>query len=278
MTTTTLTATQLVRDRFNRVAHSYADAAVLSQSLAEQIHDRLQFIKLEPARILDLGSGPGTLTPVLKTLYSEATVYALDVAEKMLLDIPNAICADAACIPLANHSIDFCCMNLLLPFLSDRKIIFQEVKRILKPGGLLLFTTLGPDTLKELRTCFKAVDNQPHTFPFTDMHDIGDELMSLRFEDPVVDMQTQTLAYKDLHTLHRDLKQSGASFPDASSSLNKAEYQQLLAAFDAQREEGYVPMTAEIIFGHAWRAPLQVDNTADASGEVHISLDQIQRR
>ena len=261
---------QLVRKGFNRCATSYDNAAVLSKVVAEHLLDRLSFIKLNPETILDLGAGTGVLTRQLKARYPSANVIAVDVAEKALALNSNGVCSDVVKLPFKNNSVALCCLNLVLPWVTDRVAVFQEVKRVLKPQGLLMFSTLGPDTLCELKAIFPE-----GVHDFVDMHDVGDELLSVKFQDPVMDRQTLSLAYPDFKTLRRDLKQSGSQNIRGDRNpayLGKTDYQAIVTTFEGKQIDGHTMVTAEVLFGHAWRPPLQADQTVNEAGEVSIPI------
>jgi malonyl-CoA O-methyltransferase len=166
--------------------------------------------------------------------------------------------------------------NLTLQWCGDLQQTFAEFRRVLKPGGLLLFTTLGPDTLKELRESWRQVDGAVHVNEFIDMHDIGDALVQTKFGDPVMDMEYLTLTYTDSLDLMRDLKVLGAHNvnPGRSSGLTgKGRIKAVQAAYEQFRNDGVLPATYEVIYGHAWRPEQDVQMTK--GGTVHIPIDQL---
>jgi malonyl-CoA O-methyltransferase len=120
------------------------------------------------------------------------------------------LCADAEALPLADDSVDLVFSNATLQWVNDLDASFARALRVLRPGGLLMFSSFGPDTLKELRAAWAAVDDGAHVSPFLDMHDVGDALVRARFADPVMDVERMTLTYDHLRDLMRDLKQLGA--------------------------------------------------------------------
>ena len=192
--------------------------------MAERLLERLDYVRLQPQLILDLGSGTGFCTAALSRRYKKARVMALDIAPSMLQQARNKlsrmekffnnrqrfVCADADYLPLKDQSVDLVVSNLTLQWCPDLDQTFAEIRRVLKPDGLFMFSTLGPDTLKELRRSWQSVDANIHVHTFIDMHDVGDALLRTQFADPVMDMETITMTYKDARTLMHDLKSLGA--------------------------------------------------------------------
>lgn len=284
---------RLVRESFDRAAPGYDDVALLQQTIAQRLLERLDLIKLQPQRILDVGAGTGQLTLQLTRRYKNCEVIALDLAPAMLrlarqrLGILDKwfgkqrfICGDADHLPLADNSVDMIISNFAIQWCSDLDQTFTEFQRVLKPNGLLLFTTFGPDTLKELRQAWRTVDDAIHVNSFIDMHDIGDAMMRAKFSDPVMDTERLTLTYKDGMAVMRDLKAMGAHNVSAGRShalTGKQKLQQMLTAYDTFRNsEGLLPATYEVVYGHAWGAETQ--SHQQNSGEIHIPLSQINRR
>ncbi len=156
---------------FERAAQTYDDAAALQREIGRRLIERLDLIRLRPARILDLGAGTGEFSRALLRRYRKADVIALDLALNMLRHTrrrggwfrrPGCVCGDAERLPFAADSFDFIFSNLMLQWCLDLEPVFTELHRVLSPGGLLMFTTFGPDTLKELRASWQAVDGYTH--------------------------------------------------------------------------------------------------------------------
>jgi malonyl-CoA O-methyltransferase len=267
-----------VRRSFDRAALTYDAAAALQREVCDRVVERLDFIKQVPRRVLDLGCGTGYGTAKLAARYGDARVVALDLAESMLplalkagapegwakmsawFQTPrrHAVCADAEALPLAHASIDLVFSNLTMQW-CDPKRLFAEARRVLTPGGLLMFSTFGPDTLKELRSVFATVDALPHVNSFIDMHDLGDELVHAGFADPVMDMEIITVTYADLKALLMELKAIGAHnvLPGRERGLmGRQRWEKLIAEYDKLRKDGRLPSTYEVVYGHAWK-PLQ---------------------
>lgn len=269
-----------VKRSFEHAAATYDAAAVLQHEVCGRMLERLQYVKHSPRAILDAGSGTGNAIPPLLKRYPAATVIALDLASTMLERARNrlrwwqsvpgfrpplfAVCADLERLPLAGESVGLVWSNLALQWVNELPCAFSEMHRILEPGGLLMFSTLGPDTLKELRAAYEGTDRRTHINRFVDMHDIGDALVAAGYADPVMDMETITLTYPDVRALMRDLKAIGAhnatrGRPDTLSP--KAMLRMVERNYEAFRREGRLPATYEVVYGHAWKPQARVSPT-----------------
>jgi malonyl-CoA O-methyltransferase len=275
---------QSVRRHFERAAATYDAAAVLHREVGQRMAERLGLIKLQPARILDAGCGTGEALDELRTRYPDATVVGLDFAANMVIAARrraaamerlrdaevaqligthatvhgNAcfVCSDAARLPLAAGSVDLVWSNLALQWIGEPFAAFEEFLRTLRVGGLLLFTTFGPDTLKELRAAFSRIDAATHVGRFIDMHDLGDLLVEAGFADPVMDMETITLTYADGPAMMRELKALGAHNATVGrprGMMGRERWRRVLAALERFRREGRLPATYEVVYGHAWK-------------------------
>ncbi|MFA5171517.1 MAG: malonyl-ACP O-methyltransferase BioC [Sulfuriferula sp.] len=261
---------QLVRKAFDKAATTYDANAVLQREIADRMLERLDYIKHQPRTLLDAGTGTGYGAQHLRTRYPDTAIIALDLAEAMLkIARPqtnlwqklrgttsfHAVCGDIDHIPLKTSSVDMVWSSLALQWCNDLNVSFAELYRVLAPGGLLMFATFGPDTLKELRAAFAEVDGYTHVNEFVDMHDIGDVLVSAGFNTPVMDMEYITLTYADLKTMLRELKGIGAHNVTAGRNpglMGRERWTALEAAFECRRKDGRLPATYEVIYGHAW--------------------------
>jgi len=266
-----------VRRSFERAARTYDRNSVLQCEVGLRLLKHLDPIRLEPARVLDLGCGTGAFFEPLRKRFPRADVLGIDLARPML-DVatkrtpwllralrratPALVCGDAERIPLANGSVPFVFSNLALQW-TRPDAVFAEVSRVLSTGGLFLFSTFGPDTLKELRGAFAGVDGHEHVNTFVDMHDLGDELVHAGLAEPVMEMEVITLEYATVEAVARDLKAIGAhnSLPGRPRGLaGRARWREVIARYEAHRRDGILPATYEVVYGHAWKpAPKRVD-------------------
>lgn len=260
-----------VRRAFSRAAHDYDAAAVLQREVCTRMLERLDYIKLQPSRLLDVGSGTGWGTRQLGERYPKAEITALDIAIGMLQVArgtsswwnklfkskrENYLCADVEAIPIASNSVEMVWSNLALQWCNDLPATFVELQRVLKVDGLLIFSSFGVDTLHELRTAFHDVDGYNHLNRFADMHDIGDMLVAAGFTDPVMEMERITLTYNDVRAVMQDLKSIGAHNATAGRApgmMGKAAWQRVTENYEKLRHDGKLPSTFEIIYGHAWK-------------------------
>ena len=260
---------RLLRRSFERAAAGYDAAAVLQHEVCRRMLSRLSYIKHEPAAILDAGTGTGNVIAALRARYPQARLYALDIALAMLRHARARLpwwrrlagsgvlplCGDIERLPLRNGAVGMVWSNLALQWTSEPQHAFAEMRRVLAPGGLLMFSTFGPDTLKELRQAYQGVDHYTHVNRFIDMHDLGDMLLHCDFAEPVMDMEYMTLTYADARALMRDLKAIGAHNMTAGRPLGMTARATLAAVernYEAWRRDSRLPATFEVVYGHAW--------------------------
>jgi len=271
-----------VRRSFERAAATYDAAAVLQREVERRMLERLHCVKLLPSIVLDAGSGTGTGARELVRRYPEAHVIALDIALTMLqagrepqtwwqrmgIGRPRiaSVCGDVERLPLKSSSVDLIWSNVTLQWVVDLPGTLKELRRVLRPGGLLMFSTFGPDTLKELRAAFAAADGHTHVNRFIDMHDIGDMMVHARLADPVMDMDYITMTYRTVRDLMRDLKAIGAHNVTVGRPRGLGGRSALAAVeqhYESLRRDGVLPATYEVVYGHAWAPAGGPDRTAE---------------
>lgn len=256
-----------VRRAFSRAAPAYDAIATLQHQVEAQLLDRLDLLKEAPLRILDVGAGPGRASAAMRKRFPKAEVVALDLALPMLREAKSRagwwkpfrrVCGDARALPIADASVDLLFSSLCLQWCEDLEAVFDEFRRVLRPGGWLLFTTFGLDTLTELRQSWAAVDDDPHVNVFIDMHDVGDRLLAAGFRDPMLDVDQYDLRYSDPKILMRELKGIGAGNADAGRArglTGRRKLATLLAAYEGFRgADGRYPASYEVVYAQA-RAP-----------------------
>jgi malonyl-CoA O-methyltransferase len=259
-----------MRRSFDKAATTYDQAAVLQREVCVRALERLDLVKLDPAAIIDAGCGTGFASPALHKRYPRAKLVALDIAPAMLRKARSRIsvwkkwigsnrdvfvCGDNERLPLRSACVDMLWSNLAFQWVNDLPAVFAESQRVLRPGGLLMFTTFGPDTLKELRAAC-AADGKVHVNRFIDMHDIGDMMIGAGFADPVMDMEYVTLTYTDVRSVMRELKALGAHNVAVGRNrglTGKQTLREIERRYESFREAERLPATFEIIYGHAWK-------------------------
>jgi len=267
-----------VRRSFERAARDFDVHAILHREVAARLVEHLDPIRVDPSLIVDLGCGTGALFEAMNKRYPRASVVGLDIAHAMLVRARNRapwwrralggsglrlVCGDAERLPLARACAALVVSNLALHWCRP-EAFFAEAARTLSPGGLLLFSTFGPDTLKELRAAFAAVDGAAHVHAFVDMHDLGDALVHAGFADPVMEMEVITLEYANVQAMARELRGTGSrnAMPARARGLmGRGRWQRVLDGYEARRRAGVLPATFEVVYGHAWKVKPKV--TAD---------------
>lgn len=257
-----------VRRHAGRAAQSYEAAAWLPRRVADSLMDHLAPVRITPRRILDVGAGTGISARLLARRYPGARVTAVDSSHPMLRVARRRgrrwfakrgfACGDAERLPLADASVDLVVSSLMLQSCESPDAALAEFHRVLAPGGLLMFTSLGPDSLRELRDSWLAVGPEIRVHAFMDMHDLGDALLRVGFQDVVMDTERLTGRYGRVSDLARELKQLGASNAARGSPrglTTPARLAAMTAAYEDLRTDDSLPASFEIVFGHAWREP-----------------------
>lgn len=278
-----------MKSQFDARAGRFSEHAELPNEIRRRTLDRLDYIRIAPARVLDVGCGAGESLAALAARYPSAGWIGVDVSERMLRSGLEAlslgqrlmrrfrrlralrIVAEGGRLPLADESVELVLSNLMLHWHPEPHRVLPEWKRVLQVDGLLMFSCFGPDTLKELRAAAREALPHARPVPFVDMHDFGDMLVASGFATPVMDVEVLTLTYATPQALLAEVRALGGNPRDdrwpALPSSRQA--RQLLAALDARRDaDGRIALTFEIAYGHAWKPPPR-------STAVGISLDSV---
>ena len=250
---------------FSLAATTYDEAAALAREVGTRMAARLDLVKIVPRRVADIGCATGDGIRELQRRYPKALPLAIDYALPMLRAArqrtsllqrlagrgPRPVNADVRALPLAANSLGLVWSNLMLHWLDDPLPALRELHRVLEVGGLLSFATLGPDTLKELRSTAAIVGADDTAKRFLDMHDLGDMLVAAGFGDPVMDMEIITLTYATPRAFLADQRHLGVR----DALLGYQPWRDWRRLFDAwPRDAGRrLPATFEIVYGHAWK-------------------------
>ena len=258
-----------LRRGFDRAASSYDEYAVLQREVADRLIERLDYIKCDPGTILDLGAGTGYCSRALARRYKKAHIIGIDLAAAMLQQASRQkgwfsrehySAGDAERLPLADNSVDMVVSSLTFQW-CDLATAFAECRRVLRPGGLLMFTSFGPTTLQELRHAWTEVDGSVHVHDFQDLRVVGDAMVEARLALPVMDTETLTMTYADVAAVLRDLKMIGATNAAHDRSrglLGRQRYARFVQAYEQFRQDdGRYPASYEIVYGHAWRSDVE---------------------
>lgn len=278
---------RIVRN-FGRAAPGYDAIAQFQQTTCTRLLERLDVMRIQPALCADLGSGTGSVTRALLARYVRARVAQLDLSPDMLRTArprwpwqrlrTRGICADAECLPLRDGCLDLAASNLMLQWCNEPARVLEQVLGALKPGGLLLFSTLGPATLSELRDSWAAVDDRVHVNAFHDVHALGSAMASLGFVDMVLETERFTLTYAGGMELMHDLQQLGTGNANAGrcrSLTGKSRLAAMLAHYERFRSNGRLPATYEVIYAHGWRPATLPRHEPDT---IRIPVSAIGRR
>jgi malonyl-CoA O-methyltransferase len=264
-----------VRRAFERAARTYDAAAVIHREVNSRLLEHLDPIRIDPSLVVDVGCGTGASLDALGRRFPRAALAGVDLARTMLMQarsrsawwrralglrVPHLLCADAEHLPLGTGTAGLVFSNLALQWCRP-DAFFAEAARILPAGGLFLFSTFGPDTLRELRASFAAVDRGAHVNAFVDMHDLGDALVHAGFADPVMEMEVVTLEYSNVQALARDLKSVGATALASRGPglAGRAAWKAMQGRYESLRRNGALPASYEVVYGHAWKvAPKRI--------------------
>ncbi|MBF0187882.1 MAG: methyltransferase domain-containing protein [Magnetococcales bacterium] len=234
--------------------------------------ERLEFIRIEPDRILDLGDRSGTVHHLLRQRFPDAKILSSSPTSGTAcglarLDTPNGAAlrlgADATRLPFPDHSFSLILSNMALHWTSPLPTVLREMRRLLTDDGLLLFTTIGDGTLAELRDVCDQVDRErsgsarPRILTGYDLHQLGDLLQAESFAVPVVDREQIRPLWSSLQALLETLKEAGSlsTYRPTDRGLSGPGLLRRMDQLYRERHgtpEGDLPSTVEILFGHAW--------------------------
>lgn len=260
--------------KINQAAKKLHGLEFVYAAIAKRMIDRLDYIKLNPLKVLDIGSGLEIDSKLLQTKYPDSAIYKLDIALNILKDFSkkigllqtvsqkifrrsknqDLICANATQLPIAANTFDIVWSNLTLPYVMNIEAYLKEIRRVLKIGGCFFLSGLGVDSLEELRQVGL------NTYNFPDMHMIGDLLVKLGFSNPVMDMEHITLEYDDFKLLLEDVKVLGlGAMIENKGVLTRQDYHALETRFNQLTKNGKIPLTLEIFYAHAWKEQVHLD-------------------
>lgn len=277
-----------IRRAFDRVAPAFATNDFLYREMARRMDERLAMVRIAPTRILDAGCALGADRLSLQKRYPDAAWLGVDQSLSMLRQGQSTeqaalgfmrrlfhagrrsqsarIAANMGQLPVAGQSMDLIWSNAAIHWLNHLPDVFKEFNRALGVGGLLMFSTFGPDTLKQLRHAIGVVGSLPRIHDFADMHDVGDMLVHAGFSDPVMDMETLTLTYADPWQALQELQRAGSVSAHAMSAggLTTKQFWHQVFAHWQRDDQGRYPLTFELVQGHAWKmAPRQHEDGRD---------------
>src|SRR3990167_9178591 len=228
-----------------RTPDAYQKAAVLMQETAREMLLRLDCLTIKPALIVNISWGGKELESFLAERYPQSQIMTLHPSE---------------IVSISHHTVDLITANLVLPWCHDFANLLQECKKMLKPSGVLMLSSLGPDTLRELQ---KAAFIVPH---FVDMHDIGDLLIHTSFVEPVLDVDYVTFRYRDHAQLFHELQVTGMIMGNVHEVCLE------------KNTDSFYPITYEVIFGHAFQSDALLEHGADQDGIVRIPISHLSKR
>jgi malonyl-CoA O-methyltransferase len=274
---------------FARAGRAPAEDAVAGE-VEQRMAARLEYVRLDPRWIADVGSGAAPRPSAVRDRYPKARMLrvasafapvrrsaqplAARVRALVRSGREDVVCADPSALPVRTGACGLVWSNLALAWSADPAATLREWHRVLEIGGLLMFSSYGPDTLKELRAAFAAADPAaPHVHPFVDMHDLGDALVATGFADPVMDMEMLTVTYASVQAVVDDLRSTGRRNAHAARRrglTGRRAWARMTDAYGALARDGRVPASFEIVYGHAWKTAPRT--TADGRTIIRFDL------
>ena len=281
-----------VRRSFSRASAQYAAAAHRQAEVNAELLERLRFFPVRPRAILDLGCGTGQGAAALRARFSSAQVVGIDLAFGMVQNARRqqrfwrrypCVCGDGNALPFRAQSFDLVFSSLMLQWCDDLPGVFAQIQHVLRPGGLLLFSTFGPETLQELRAAWAQADTESHISAFADMPQLGTALSRAGLAEPVLDRELLHSRYPDVQSLMQELRTIGARHAAADrrrSLMGRSRLGAMLAAYESLRGGAGLPATWEIIYGAAFAGEAHPIGRASAGvpGETRVPVQAVVRR
>ncbi len=247
-----------LRHHFDRAAPRYDHYAGVQREVASRLLERLEWVRTNPKRVMDLGAGTGEACAGLQKHYPEAQIIAADFSPAMLREAQRLerasqlVASDALALPFAAESMDLVFSSSTLQWCDPLAQALQEIRRVLRAGGLLMFATYGPDTLSELRQAQQAIGLEGGVNDFIDMHPIGDLLLEQGYQDPVLDTERLDVSYSSVRDLAQELKGIGSSRMEQKTDLPALRrFWSALEKAYPRHDDGRIHATYEIIYGYA---------------------------
>lgn len=266
MTQTAIEDKKAIAQKFSRAARYYDEASFIQKEIGHRLLERCQWLKQSPQTILNIGSATGRLAFELQKLYPKAQIIGLDHAwgmselshqkrvKKFFKNTPSFLCADMEILPFRAKTFDLIISNCTLEWSRALPGLALEFKRVLKENGNLLFTTVGPDTLRELAQSSHEVDGHYHVNAFLDMHHVGDILLKSGLNDPVMDREIMTITYSEVQSLLSDIQKTGSGYLFQNTPApfqGKKWLAKLVEQYNQFKMDNRYPASIEIIYGYA---------------------------
>jgi malonyl-CoA O-methyltransferase len=268
---------------FDRNAGRYERHAALEQEVGKRLLERIDHRRCEPRRILDLGCGTGDASRQLKQAFRKARVVGLDLSPRMLarqqgkssLIRPlGAVCGDIGRLPFRDQAFDLVFSNMAAYWLPDPAVLFEEVRRVLQPEGLLLFSTLGPGSLSRLQRIADDAGTEACLPSFPDILVLGDALFAAGFREPVMDVDNIALEYPSLAAMTEELEATGLAMLLDDWNLLKSAAKRPDHA-KAPAGSARYPLDFEIVYGTAFGPPESQPRKTDQGDIATISVDSL---
>ena len=257
------------RKVFDRHAKTYDEYSSLQNKISDNLFKKLDLIEVRKGLILDLGCGTGRNGGIMKEKYQNIRLINYDFSINMLQEAKKNqykalgaksefICGDIEELSFTENTFDVIWSTSSLQWCNNLSDIFMKAKSILKPGGLFIFSTFGPNTLFELRSITKKISTYQKTNNFLDVLSIKDKLIMEGFINPVIDSEKFCLTYKNINKLFLDLRKIGATsgFKRKKIGLSGKTFLKLIS--DGYKEysyDGIYPATYEAVYCYAWNTP-----------------------